>query len=126
LGWNATKQDFDVYVPGSPYDFTIKDGQGYFVGMKNDSIFSLNDVPIQQVNVSLFKGWNCLGWFRKKETNVSLLYNKIPNTTIILLWNITKNDFYVYVPSSPYNFIIVRGDGFFVAVDGQSIWHGEG
>ncbi|HEC77054.1 MAG TPA: hypothetical protein ENI33_07350 [Thermoplasmatales archaeon] len=126
LGWNTSKQDFDIYVPGSPYDFAIEDGHGYFIGMNHDSIFSMYDIPIQQVNVSLSAGWNCLGWFREKETNASLLYNKISNTTIILLWNTTKNDFYVYVPGSPYNFAIKRGEGFFVAVDEQSIWHGEG
>lgn len=126
LRWNTTLQDFDLYVPGSPYNFAMQDGIGYFIGVKNDSIFSMVDFPIQEVNISLVVGWNCLGWFSSWQTNASSLYNEISNSSIILLWNPEKKDFHIYVSGSPYDFSVKRGDGFFVATSKQGTWHGEG
>ncbi|HEC75690.1 MAG TPA: PKD domain-containing protein, partial [Thermoplasmatales archaeon] len=125
LSWNASLQDFMLYAPGSPYDFAIEDGHGYFVGMNHDSIFSLVDSPIQSVNVTLYIGWNMLGWFKENETTASSLYNAIENCSIILSWNASLQNFELYVPGTP-DFVIKQGDGFLVAVGEQSIWHGEG
>ncbi|HEC82376.1 MAG TPA: PKD domain-containing protein [Thermoplasmatales archaeon] len=125
LSWNASLQDFMLYAPGTPYDFVIEDGHGYFVGMNHDSIFSLVDSPIQSVNVTLYIGWNMLGWFKENETNASSLYNAIENCSIILSWNASLQNFELYAPGTP-DFVIKQGDGFLVAVDKQSIWHGEG
>ncbi|HEC77068.1 MAG TPA: PKD domain-containing protein [Thermoplasmatales archaeon] len=125
LGWNASSGDFNLYVPGSPYDFTIKDGQGYFIGMKNDSIFSLIDTPISSVSVPLYEGWNILGWFKSTPTNASSLLNSIQGCNIVLKWNESIQDFELYVPGAN-DFVITRGDGFLVAVTEESEWHGEG
>ncbi|HEC77005.1 MAG TPA: DUF2341 domain-containing protein [Thermoplasmatales archaeon] len=125
LSWNASMQDFEVYVPGSPYDFAIEDGHGYFIGMKNDSIFSLVDTPIENVSIPLYIGWNILGWFKSTPTNASTLLNSIQGCNIVLRWSANIQDFELYVPGAN-DFVITRGDGFLVAVDEQSIWHGEG
>ena len=123
LSWNASIQDFELYVPGSPYDFEIEDGYGYFIGMNNNSIFSLNGFPITNVSINLSIGWNCLGWFKENETNASSLYNAIDNCTIVLKWNASLQNFELYVPGAP-DFLIKRGEGFMVAVTQQSIWYG--
>jgi len=31
LLWNPEKKDFHIYVSGSPYDFSVKRGDGFFV-----------------------------------------------------------------------------------------------
>ncbi|HEC75946.1 MAG TPA: M20/M25/M40 family metallo-hydrolase [Thermoplasmatales archaeon] len=125
LSWNASVQDFIIYVPGSPYDFPIENGHSYFIGMNNNSIFSLTGVPITNVSINLFVGWNCLGWFRNNTVNASSIYNAISNCSIVLKWNNSKDDFNLYVPGAD-DFIIKRGDGFLIAVSEESIWHGEG
>ncbi|HEC76387.1 MAG TPA: PKD domain-containing protein [Thermoplasmatales archaeon] len=125
LGWNASTGDFNLYVPGSPYDFVIENGHGYFVGMSYDSIFSLVDIPVENVSVPLYTGWNMLGWFKENETTASSLYNAIENCSIVLKWNSSLQNFDLYAPGTP-DFAIKRGDGFLIAVDEQSIWHGEG
>ncbi|HEC82337.1 MAG TPA: hypothetical protein ENI53_00430 [Thermoplasmatales archaeon] len=125
LGWNASSGDFNLYVPGSPYDFTIKDGHGYFIGINQDSIFSLVDILMYNVSIPLSIGWNMLGWFKENETTASSLYNAINASTIILSWNESTQNFNLYAPGTP-DFVIKKGDGFLVAVTEESIWYGEG
>ncbi|HEC77446.1 MAG TPA: hypothetical protein ENI33_09375 [Thermoplasmatales archaeon] len=125
LGWNANVQNFIIYVPGSPYDFAIENGKGYFIGMSHDSIFSLADVPVENVSIPLHIGWNILGWFNSWQTNASSLYNAIQGCTLVLKWNASMQDFDLYAPGVPNDFVVTRGDGFLVAVSEQSTWHGE-
>jgi len=124
LKWNNSKNDFDVYVPGSPNNFAIENGIGYFISVSSDTIFSLPCNPISSVNITLLIGWNSLGWFKEEQTNASDIYNSIAGCNIVLKWNNSKNDFDVYVPGSPDNFVIEQGNGFFVSVSQQSQWHG--
>jgi len=125
LSWNASIQEFELYVPGLPYDFEIEDGQGYFMGMLHGSIFSSADIPIQTVNVPLYIGWNILGWFKENETTASSLLNSIQGCTVVLKWNSSLQNFDLYAPGTP-DFVIKRGEGFLVAVNEESEWHGEG
>ncbi|HEC82450.1 MAG TPA: hypothetical protein ENI53_01010 [Thermoplasmatales archaeon] len=67
-----------------------------------------------------------LGWFREEQTTADSLLNSIQGCNIILRWNASIADFDLYAPGVPNNFVIKRGDGFLVAVNEQSIWHGEG
>jgi len=125
LKWNESMQDFMVYVQGSPYDFSIDDGHGYFVAVNKNTTFFFVAPVIAGINITLLQGWNSLGWFKEEQTNASNIYNSIAYCNIILKWNNSKNDFDVYVPGSPDNFVIEQGNGFFVSVSQQSQWHGE-
>lgn len=124
LSWNASEQDFIVYLPGSPYDFAIEDGKSYFIALKFDTLFSIPDIPIENVSILLYRGWNMLGWFGEQAIHVSSLFENISYCIAILKWDNEKQNFMLYVPGSPYDFIIRRGEGFIVAVSEQSIWHG--
>lgn len=124
LSWNVSKQNFDIYVPSSPYNFDIENGKGYFVGISNDTIFYIYGIFIESVNVTLYEGWNVLGWF-KNDTKASSLYENITGCITLLKWNTSKENFDLYVPYAP-DFTIHKGEGFLVAVDEESIWHGEG
>ena len=123
LKWNTSRGDFDVYVPGSPYNFAVEDGIGYFICVDNDTNLSISGLPITIVNITLLVGWNSLGWFNSTQTNASSIYNSIPACNIVLKWNNSRNDFDVYVPGSP-DFVIEQGNGLFVSVSQQSQWHG--
>ncbi|HEC82848.1 MAG TPA: hypothetical protein ENI53_03070 [Thermoplasmatales archaeon] len=124
LRWNASVGDFDLYAPGVPNDFAIEDGHGYLVAVDNDTTFFIEGNIIESVSVPLSIGWNMLGWFRSMPTNASSLLNSIPGCTIVLKWNASVGDFDLYVPNSPNNFNVQQGDGFLVAVNQESIWHG--
>lgn len=39
LGWNASIQDFNFYVPNTPYDFEIKQEDGFLVAVSEQSIW---------------------------------------------------------------------------------------
>ncbi|HEC82332.1 MAG TPA: hypothetical protein ENI53_00405 [Thermoplasmatales archaeon] len=125
LKWNATADDFELYVPGSPYDFEIEEGHGYLVGISNNSTFYVPGSIIQNVSISLAIGWNMLGWFKEQSTTARSIYENITSCSIVLSWNATADDFNLYVPGID-NFSIKRGEGFLVAVDEESIWSGEG
>jgi len=123
LKWNNSKNDFDVYTHGSPNNFAIENGTGYFISVSNNTILSVTGMPIQSVNITLLVGWNSLGWFNPTQTNASDVYNNIAGCNIILKWNNSRDDFDVYVPNAP-DFVIEQGNGFFVSVSQQSQWHG--
>ena len=125
LSWNASEQDFELFVPGSPYDFEIEDGKGYLIALSHDAIFSLIDEPIENVSIYLYEGWNMLGWFNESIVNASSLYESINGSIILLKWNAMEQNFLLYVPHAP-DFVIYRGEGFLIAVSEESIWHGEG
>jgi len=123
LKWNNSKNDFDVYTPGSPNNFAIEKGVGYFISVSNNTNLSVTGLPIQSVNITLLVGWNSLGWFKEEQTNASDIYNNIAGCNIVLRWNNSRDDFDVYVPGAP-DFVIEQGSGFFVSVSQQSQWHG--
>ena len=124
LSWNSSSEDFDLYVSGSPYDFTIEEGCGYFVGVGGDTTFSITGMPLENVEVALHEGWNCLGWCDEQPIYASSIYSSIPGCTIVLGWNNSANDFNIYVSGSPYDFIIEIGDGFLVGTTQDGVWYG--
>ena len=124
LKWNNSKNDFDVYTHGSPNNFAIENGTGYFISVSNNTNLSVTGLPITSVNITLLVGWNSLGWFKEEQTNASDIYNSIAGCNIVLRWNNSRNDFDVYVPNAP-DFVIEQGNGFFVSVSQQSQWHGS-
>ena len=133
LGWNASLQDFDIYVPGSPYDFPIENGKGYFIGIAenvttNNVTFNVTGLPIENVSIPLVTGWNMLGWYHEQPTTGRSIYENITGCTTVLTWNTSMYppSFDLYAPGVPYNPSINQGDGFLVAVTQPSIWHGEG
>jgi len=123
LKWNNSKNDFDVYVPGSPNNFAIENGIGYFISVSNNTNFSIFGFSILSVDIVLLPEWNSLGWFKEEQTNASDIYNNIAGCNLILKWNNSRDDFDVYVPGAP-DFVIEQGNGFFVGVSEQSIWRG--
>ncbi|HEC76796.1 MAG TPA: hypothetical protein ENI33_06020 [Thermoplasmatales archaeon] len=125
LKWNSSKQNFELYVPSSPYDFEIENGHGYLIAVENNTKFTLTGISVGNVSIPLYIGWNMLGWFKENEITASSIYENITGCQIVLKWNNSKDDFDLYVPGLS-DFIIKRGDGFLVAVSEESIWHGEG
>jgi len=123
LKWNNSKDDFDVYTHGSPNNFVIENGTGYFISVNSNTNLSVTGMPIKSVNITLLVGWNSLGWFNPTQTNASDIYDNISGCNILLKWNNSRNDFDVYVPGAP-DFVIEQGNGFFVSVSQQSQWHG--
>ena len=124
LSWNASQQNFMIYVPHSPYNFSIEDGKGYFIAVGNATSFNITGIAIGGVSLKLYEGWNALGWFKENEINASSLFQSIEECIALLKWNASQQNFMIYVPHAPYDFIIKRGDGFLVATEKQSIWHG--
>ncbi len=124
--WNSSIQQYQSYLVGiSPpeFDFEIEDGKGYFIYLKNNTIFSIKRNPIENVSIPLHIGWNLIGWF-KNATMASLL--EIENCSIIAKWNASMQQFQSYlVGISPpeYDFVIRKGMGIFIYTTKESIWY---
>lgn len=82
--------------------------------------FSVSGIPIENVSIPLYRGWNSLGWFKESAINASLLFESINDSMVLLKWDAVEQDFLLYVPHAP-DFVIYRGDGFFIAVSNYSI-----
>lgn len=116
LGWDAAIQDFKVYVPGVPNDFFIENGYGYLVAVDNDTTLNLAGLPVESVNITLYNGWNMLGWYHEQPTTASSIHHSIPGCQIVLTWNATIQNFDSYIPGAPSDPIIQQGDGYLIAV----------
>ena len=86
LKWNASKQQFEIYVPHSPYNFKIRNSIGYFIGVAYNTTLVAPDYCIKNVNVTLYMGWDMLGWFKESIAKASSLYGNISNCSILLKW----------------------------------------
>jgi hypothetical protein len=127
LRFNGSRQEFETHVVGVPYDdFPIQDGKGYFVRVPSDRIFSCKGLSIPSVNVTVYDGWNTLGWFHDYPSSAQSLGENV-SASLALMFNARRQEFMTYVMNSGYdNFVIMRGMGVFIRTSTQSYWHGEG
>jgi len=132
--WNAATSTFTTFIvgitpPDSPWDFAINDGIGYYVKVANDTLLSLVDTPLSTVNVTLYTGWNTIGWWKDASTTASSLSGNITNCTMLAMYDAASGSYTVFLvgtPGSPYDFMVERGMGLFAKVTSGSVWHGEG
>ncbi|RLF33015.1 MAG: hypothetical protein DRN07_03655 [Thermoplasmata archaeon] len=135
--WNAASGTYKTFIvgvtpPGSPYDFDIADGVGYYVKVAGDThLVITNGTPLDSVNVTLYPGWNTIGWWSAVPTTASSLAGNITNCTMLAQWNAATSSYTTFLvgitpPGSPWDFTVERGMGFFVKVTSGSVWHGEG
>jgi len=126
--FNASSQSYITHVVGIPYnDFVIEDGVGYFIYVSSDSIFTLRDVPMSSVNVSIDENWNIVGWYHDYATTAGSLGENISNSTVVCKFNAGTQSYTTHVVGIPYNnFTIEQGMGLFIYTSEASYWHGEG
>ena len=97
----------------------------------NDTLLTLSDTPLGTVNVTLYTGWNTIGWWKMTATTASSLSGNITNCTMLAMYDAASGSYTVFLvgitpPGSPYDFAVTRGMGLFAKVTSGSVWHGEG
>jgi len=127
--WDAANDTYKIFTSNSPpsQDFRILPGVGYFIGISNDTSFSVNGAPLTEVSIHLYPGWNLIGWF-KDETTASSILENITGCNVVYAWDAANDTYKIFTSNSPpsQDFVIKKGDGIFVSVELESIWHGEG
>ncbi|KAA0001717.1 MAG: hypothetical protein FE046_01470, partial [Thermoplasmata archaeon] len=71
--WNAASGTYSTFIvgvtpPGSPWDFNISGGVGYYLSVTDTTTFTLNGTPLTDVSVALYPGWNAIGWWNTTST----------------------------------------------------------
>ena len=92
-----------------------------------------NDTIVFTINSSIFsfsfhKGWNLVTILVEINLTAKSLLENITGCNIVYAWDSLNQTYKVYTSASPdeYNFVIKQGEGVFVGVSEESIWHGEG
>jgi len=98
--WNAASGTYSTFIvgvtpPGSPWDFTIDNGVGYYVKVAGDTTATVNGTLIGSVSVTLYPGWNTLGWWKDAATTASSLAGNITACTMLASWD-AQNDTYTH------------------------------
>jgi len=132
--WDAQSNMYLTFLvgitpPGSPWDFNISDGVGYYLSVTNDTNFVINGTPLDSVNVTLYPGWNTIGWWKTRATTASVLASQITDCQMVVQWDAETGSFVTFLvgitpPNSPWDFTIEQGMGVFVKVSSGSIWTG--
>ena len=101
--------------------WTADDGKGH-----NDTVYF--EISMLTFNFTLFSGWNLITIPVENNLTAKSLLENITGCNIIYAWDSLNQTYKVYTLASPdeYNFVIRQGDGVFVGVSEESIWHGEG
>ncbi|HDN50475.1 MAG TPA: hypothetical protein ENG06_01720 [Thermoplasmatales archaeon] len=118
-----------VTPPGSPWDFNITDGVSYYVSVTNDSYLTVNGTPLNDVNVTLYPGWNTIGWWKTRATTASVLASQITDCEIVAMWDAASGSYTTFIvgitpPGSPWDFTVDYGMGLLVKVSTGGIWTG--
>ena len=126
--FDASRQKYVGHPVGTPIsNFDIEDGVGYFVHVMQDTIFSVTGVPISNVSVDLYTGWNIIGWYHEYDTKAESLGTNITDCDTVTMWDAVRQKYIGHPVGTPVsNFVIHRGMGIFVHVMTDSIWQGEG
>ncbi|MFE3846159.1 C25 family cysteine peptidase [Thermoplasmatota archaeon] len=128
VGWNSSSQSYWFYLPGFPaFDFPLQVGHGYFVEMSGNETLAVTGLPIDNVNVSLFTGWNLIGWYENDDTSASSIYENITDCKSVVKWDPIDQSYWFYIPGFPaFDFVVYQGMALYVGVTSDSIWHGGG
>ena len=126
--FNASTQDFSTHIVNIPWDdFPIEDGVGYFVYTSTASIFTLPRGPVPTFSVSIYDGWNILGWVNENSTTAEALGQNITNCSVVIMFDAETQSFISHVVGIPWdNFVVRRGRGLFIYTSSNSVWQGEG
>ncbi len=149
--WNAKTQGYDrtVYVDKTGVhgqNFPIEPGVGYWIYVKQNTTLTIKGCLIEEINVTLYTGYNLLGWANLNATNMSAVVNGgegIPGCKYypdvyppdtVAVWNASKQQWRVYglgfdptfiIENYPDDWIIEIGEAFFVyRSDGIAYWKG--
>jgi hypothetical protein len=99
---------------------------GYFIRVSGDTMVSCEGLSIPSVNVTVYEGWNTLGWYYGYPSSARSLAGNV-SASLVLMFNATTQDFETYVwPSSYDSFVVMRGMGVFIRTSTPGWWHGEG
>ena len=134
--WNAATSSYTTFIvgvtpPGSPWDFAIAGGVGYYVKVAGDVNVTLHGIPLTSASVTLYPGWNTIGWWKETPTNASSLSSHISTCTMLAMYDAETGTYTTFIvgitpPGSPYDFTVEQGMGLFAKVTSGSIWNGEG
>jgi len=132
--WNAASGTYSTFIvgvtpPGSPWDFNISGGVGYYLSVTDTTTFTLNGTPLTDVSVALYPGWNAIGWWNTTSTTAAMLASQIIDCQMIAQWDAETGTYITFLagitpPGSPWDFTILRGMGLLVKVSSGSVWEG--
>jgi hypothetical protein len=126
--WNASRQKYVGHLVGTPIsNFDIKNGIGYFIHVAEETNFTVTGIPITNVSVAIYPGWNIIGWYHDYTTKAESLGTNITTCDTVIMWNALRQKYIGHPVGTPVsNFDIMMGMGIFVHVTEESTWHGEG
>ncbi|MBC7081431.1 MAG: right-handed parallel beta-helix repeat-containing protein [Thermoplasmatales archaeon] len=118
--FNASIQRYESWVAEIPdkNNFEIVSGMGYwiFTQLTEQKNFSIEGRLIEEIDVSLYVGYNLIGWANIENTNASTLGSNISNCTKVgrwRAWNQTWAPEHI-VGHPPGDFDISIGDAVFI------------
>jgi len=123
--FDASTQTFASHIIGTPHDdFHLEPGVGYFIYLTSDTTTTLGGRAIGTVSVHIYTTWNMIGWYQDYDTTADTLYNAIPGTTVVSMFNAATQTFFSYVGVKWDEFPITRGMGIFIYATQESDWDG--
>jgi len=126
--FNTTIQGFSTHIVGTPYDdFPIQGGHGYFIYCSKDTLINWPDEPLESVNVSIYAGWNLIGWHKENSSTAESLGENITGCSIVTMFDGSSQTFLSHAVGTPHdNFPIAQGMGPFIYATSNSHWTGGG
>jgi hypothetical protein len=121
---NKTSGRYESYVAGAParYDFRIVHGQGYYVAVKSDAVFTLQGWYVPASGSSVKAGWNIIGYNGVEAIKASALLASVQGCTgtVLTYLDSATGIYHSYIKGAPdrYDFAVTPGVAYFIWVDG--------
>jgi hypothetical protein len=124
--WDAANATAHIVTAGSPpeTDFPLEEGGAYFVATTSDTNFSIEGLPLEEITLNLYPGWNMVGWCNETNTTAKAILFATTNCTIVYWYDPVTDVARIVTENSPpdSDFTVTKGMGLFVAVTSGSQW----
>ncbi|ODS41851.1 MAG: hypothetical protein MSIBF_00355 [Candidatus Altiarchaeales archaeon IMC4] len=125
VSWDDAAQSYTSHVGGIvANDFPLENGRGYWVNLKNDTIWSFTGYSyLTNVTLNLSPIWNLVSWINETGKTAQEICSSV-NATSILYYNASRGYYKVYYcpGMAGDNFMLNNRNGYWIEMPASGQW----
>lgn len=115
--YNNTTGVYTTYIKDAPSwrNVQLTPDRGYFIYCSKQSTFEVTGEPLPEHNISIYRGWNLIGWSSYSDINASTIMGRVSLSMMSRYNNSTyRYQSYITGADQSRNFNLTAGQGYFL------------